>query len=204
MNCASCGALMSLNAIHQCQRVDRGQIVHNGYSTIASQPWMTNRAVVATNTTCSMCWSLPCLCATGFKWLTKGCPDCQGEEVSRACQCSTATGSCSECGWPQFFGMSDKDCICKIMSRSTAYTADFITAFRTAIRKRRALWHDIHKTGYTWCDCVRCKQNQPKPVNLVERALSCPTCQRFFCKVKVDATVGPIDVVCEGCLREGR
>lgn len=43
----------------------------------------------------------------------------------------------------------------------------------------------------------------PVEPELVERDLSCPTCQRFFCKVKVPRDT-PITAICEGCLREGR
>ncbi len=42
-----------------------------------------------------------------------------------------------------------------------------------------------------------------KEVELVEKDLACPTCQRFFCKVRV-AKGTPIAAICEGCLREGR
>ncbi len=46
------------------------------------------------------------------------------------------------------------------------------------------------------------KEAEAQP-ELVETELSCPTCQRFFCKVRVPKGT-PIAAICEGCLHEGR
>ena len=51
----------------------------------------------------------------------------------------------------------------------------------------------------------RLVEPEVKPVRAepVERTLSCPTCRRVFCKVKAEPAAF-IEVLCEGCLAEGR
>jgi len=211
LTCTDCGERMYLNDKHAC--LPRTQ--HTGSSMVTYKiPTLTT--TIAPTTVCGVCLTSPCLCQTGFKYNTAGCPDCQGDVMGRECICKTGFDPCPDCGspqWPQYPGYP---CLCKMYEHAgPPVSADFLDAFRKAIKARRAIWHDVYRTHYMWCSCPSCVSFREvatavpavpvePPAKTVERELSCPTCRRIFCTVKVSEDIGPIHVICEGCLREGR